>query len=102
MVFRMLLILCMLKAQFREFGDRVVLQVCGRLTEAWVGELEQCWQTAMTNYPNHRMSVDLRDVTFIDRKGESLLRSMHRSGASFQASGLLIQEVVHQITGGSK
>jgi len=92
----------MLKAQFRETGDQVVLQVCGRLAEGWVAELERCWQTAITRYPDHRLSVDVRGVTFIDGKGESLLRSMHRKGARFQASGLLIQEVVHQITGSSK
>jgi anti-anti-sigma regulatory factor len=92
----------MLKAQYRELGDQVVLQVCGRLAEGWVAELEGCWQTAMTEHPNHRLCVDLRGVTFIDPKGESLLRSMHRNGASFQASGLLIQEVIHQITGSSK
>jgi hypothetical protein len=92
----------MLKAQYRELGDQVVLQICGRLAEGWVAELERCWQTAMTDYPGHRLSVDLRGVTFIDQKGEFLLRSMHRNGASFQASGLLIQEVVHQITGSSK
>lgn len=92
----------MLKAQYCELGDQVVLQVCGRLAEGWVAELEQSWRTAKANYPDHRLSVDLRGVTFIDQKGESLLRSMHRDGASFQASGLLIQEVVHQITGSSK
>lgn len=92
----------MLKAQYRELGDQVLLQVCGRLTGGWVAELERCWRTAMKSYPDHRLSVDLRGVTFIDPAGESLLRSMHRNGASFQASGLLIQEVVHQITGRSK
>jgi anti-anti-sigma regulatory factor len=92
----------MLKAQYSELGDQVVLQVCGRLSGSWVAELERCWHAAMTNYPHHRLSVDLRGVTFVDGEGESLLRSMHRDGASFQASGLLIQEVVHQITGSSR
>jgi hypothetical protein len=46
--------------------------------------------------------VDLCGVTFIDRAGEDLLKRMYREGASFRAAGLLIQEVVNQVTGGAK
>ncbi len=92
----------MMKAQLREAGEQVVLQVCGRVTEGWVTELERCWRSARTEHPRSRFSVDLRGVTFIDRAGEDLLKQMHQDGVSFLASGLLIQEVVNQVTGGSK
>jgi anti-anti-sigma regulatory factor len=92
----------MMRAEFRELGDGVVLKVCGRLTEGWVSELEQCWRANRTTHPNTRISVDLRGVTFIDQAGEGLLHLMHRDGASFLADGLMIREVVSQITGGSK
>jgi hypothetical protein len=46
--------------------------------------------------------VDLRGVTFVDPAGKRLLQRMHREGATFLASGLLIQEVVDQVTGGSR
>lgn len=93
----------MMKAQIRETGDRVTLQVCGRLTsEGWVGELAKCWQAARLKYPDRPIVVDLRGVTFVDQAGERLLESMHRDGATFLAAGLLIQEVVNQITGGAK
>jgi hypothetical protein len=92
----------MMKVHFSEAGDQVTLQVCGRLAEAWVDELKKCWSAARTSHPGQHMSVDLRGVTFIDPAGESLLRLMHRDGASLVAAGLRNQEVVNQITGGSQ
>lgn len=75
-----------------------MLQVSGRLAEGWVSELEECWRARR----DKSISVDLRSVTFIDESGERLLRRMHREGATFLAEGLLIREVINQITGGSK
>jgi anti-anti-sigma regulatory factor len=92
----------MMKVQFGENNGRMTLQVCGRLTKGWVEELENCWRSAAEKNPGRHFFVDLRGVTFIDESGESLLRIMHRDGASFVAGGLLVQEVVNQITGGSK
>jgi anti-anti-sigma regulatory factor len=92
----------MMRAEFRELEDRVVLKVYGRLTEGWVAELEGCWRTARITHPRSQVSVDLRGVTFIDQAGEGLLQLMHRDGASFLADGLMIREVVSQITGGPK
>ena len=85
-----------MKAQFRENGGEVVLHVCGRLTEGWVGELEKTWRERRAN------TVDLRGVSFVDSAGRRLLQRMHRQGAKLVASGLLVQDVVDQITGGSK
>jgi hypothetical protein len=92
----------MMKAQFQEHDDEVILQVCGRVAEGWVEELERCWRAEKASHPAARFSVDLRCVTFIDHAGERLLGLMHRDGATFLAAGLLTQEVVNQITGGSK
>ena len=91
-----------MRVQVRDQGDTVSLQICGRLAGCWVPELEQCWHTARAGHPAQKLAVDLRGVTFIDPAGERLLRSMHREGASFVAAGLLIQEIVDQVTGGSK
>ena len=91
-----------MRAEFRELEDRVVLKVCGRLTEGWASELEECWKANRAAHPHGEISVDLRGVTFIDKAGEALLHLMHRDGASFLAEGLMIREVVSQVTGGSK
>lgn len=91
-----------MKVHFSESGDQGTLQVCGRLAEAYVGELEKSWTEARSSHPGLRLSVDLRAVTFIDHAGESLLRLMHRNGATLLAAGLRNQEVVNQITGGAQ
>jgi hypothetical protein len=91
-----------MKAQFYERGDLVTIQVCGRLVSGWVQELERCWTAARATHPESHFAVDLRGVSFVDHAGERLLRSMHSEGATFLAAGLLIQEVVDHITGGSK
>ena len=85
-----------MKAQFRERDGEIVLQVCGRLVEGWVDELEKSWRE------NRTTQVDLRCVSFVDSAGRRLLQRMHREGARFLASGVLVQEVVAQVTGGSK
>ena len=92
----------MMKVQVREAGDAVVLQVCGRVAGCWVQELAKCWLAAREGHPMCEFAVDLREVTFIDSSGQALLRSMHREGARFQVAGLLIEEIVDQITGSSK
>jgi len=88
------------QAQAREDGEDVTIQVCGRLADEWVEELEGSWRDARARHPAARFSIDLRCVTFIDHDGERLLTLMHRDGATFLASGLLTQEVVNQVTGG--
>ncbi len=85
-----------MKAQFREHDGEIVLQVCGRLAEGWVNELERSWREHRANL------VDLRGVSFVDPAGRKLLQRMHREGARFMASGLLVQEVIDQVTGGQK
>jgi anti-anti-sigma regulatory factor len=92
----------MMKAQLDEHDGKLTLNVCGRLAEGWIQELEQCWRTARGAHPSGVIWVDLCSVTFIDHAGEALLRRMHQEGAKFLAAGLWNQEVVNQVTGGSK
>jgi hypothetical protein len=92
----------MMKIQCRESAEQITIQVCGKLADRWVDELEKCWVAACQTHPQARVSVDLRDVSFVGPPGERLLRSMHRQGASFLAEGLLIQEIVNQVRGGSR
>ena len=89
-----------MKAQFRERDGEIVLQVCGRLAEGWVDELEKSWQGREN--AGKVTTVDLRGVSFVDGAGRKLLQRMYREGARFVASGLLVQEVVDQVTGGHK
>jgi anti-anti-sigma regulatory factor len=89
----------MMKIQTKELDDSLVFQVEGRLAGAFVPELESCWQAARTGTPGRTISVDLKNVTCIDRAGRSLLQLMHSQGVGFLRAGLGIQDILEQITG---
>jgi anti-anti-sigma regulatory factor len=87
----------MMKIQVNELDDRLVLTVEGRLAGGFVPVLESCWNTARHSRPNRKISVDLKNVTCVDRAGRSLLQLMHRDGVSFQGAGIAIQDILEQI-----
>jgi anti-anti-sigma regulatory factor len=87
----------MMKIQMNELDDQLILQVEGRLAGAFVPELEQCWQAARANQPDRRVSVDLKNVTCVDRSGRYLLRLMHSQGVGFLRAGLAIQDILEQV-----
>ena len=69
----------------------------GRLAGPWVDELRNCWlkQEVDKLAPCH---VDLREVTFIDEAGTSLLFQMSREGVTIQASGCLTRAIVQDFS----
>ena len=72
--------------------ERWILQ--GRLVGLWVSELRRCWKKTHRADNNLKCIVDLNEVTFIDEKGERLLRTMSKQGAQFIATGLYIKHVL--------
>jgi hypothetical protein len=72
--------------------ERWILQ--GRLVGLWVSELRRCWKTTHRADNNLKCIVDLNEVTFIDEKGERLLRTMSKQGARFIATGVYIKHVL--------
>ena len=74
------------------------LRLEGRLAGPWVTEVEQCWQTLRQDRRGRAVTVDLRDVDFVDRAGEQLLTSIYQHGAKLMASGLMTQGLVSRIT----
>ncbi len=60
----------------------------GRLAAPWVGELRSCWKCARDRAPVARAIVDLKEVTFIDEAGETLLAEMRSAGAELIATGV--------------
>jgi len=87
----------MMKIEIQETGESVVLRVEGRLSGAFVPELEHCWRDTQSTQPKRRISVDLKNVTCIDRSGKYLLQLMHRSGVPFLRAGLAVQDILEQI-----
>jgi anti-anti-sigma regulatory factor len=82
---------------FFESAGQLIFQVQGRLAGAFAAELESCWRRAQSADPARRISVDLKNVTCIDRAGKYLLQSMHRSGVPFLRAGLAVQDILEQI-----
>ena len=87
----------MMKIQMKELDDQLILQVEGRLAGAFVPELENCWRAAHANQPNRKISVDLKNVTCVDRAGRYLLQLLHGNGVGFLRAGLAIQDVLEQV-----
>jgi len=87
----------MMKIQMCQTDGEVILQVEGRLAGAFVPELESCWQAARANHPDRKISVDLKNVTCVDRGGRYLLQLMHRTGVPFLRAGLATRDILEQI-----
>jgi anti-anti-sigma regulatory factor len=87
----------MMRIQVKELGGSVILQVEGRLAGAFVPELENCWKAARARQPNHKILIDLKDVTCVDRAGRYLLELLHGNGVAFLGPGLAIQDILEQI-----
>ena len=74
--------------------EKWILQ--GRLVGLWVSELRKSWKETHRTDCERKCVVDLNEVTFIDKKGERLLRSMSKEGAQFIATGIYTKHVLQQ------
>src|SRR6266849_3723064 len=66
----------------------------GQLSGPWVAELKSNWEKTRFESRGRRCVVDLTDVTFIDERGESVLRAMRSEGAEFVARGVDTKQVL--------
>ena len=55
----------------------------GQLTGRSVEELRNSWKNELSAASNTPRIIDLTDVTFVDEKGESLLRELETEGVEF-------------------
>jgi len=69
----------------------------GRLVSPWVNELKASWKKAHSPVQGRRCIVNLDDVTFIDKRGERMLRSMSSKGAQFIASDVYVNHVLDRL-----
>lgn len=74
--------------------------VQGRLSGAFARELGVNWQTSVDRDPNCLRIVDLREVIFIDRCGEDVLRKMICQHAKFLASGVYTEHLLEELQSG--
>ena len=74
----------------------------GRLVSPWVNELKASWKKAHSPVQGRRCIVNLDGVTFIDKSGERVLRSMSKQGARFVASDVYVRYVLDRLRRKSK
>jgi hypothetical protein len=73
----------------------------GRLVAPWVNELKTSWKRARSAIRSRRCIVNLDEVTFIDKRGERVLRSMSKQGARLVARDVYVKHVLNRLCGNS-
>jgi hypothetical protein len=73
----------------------------GRLVAPWINELKVSWKREHRTAQGRRCIVSLEEVTFIDKSGERMLRSMSNQGAQFVASDVYVKHVLDRLRGKS-
>ena len=87
----------MLKIRFSETPAEEKWILDGRLSGAWVRELRASWKKYHQTDKKRACIVDLNEVTFIDKRGERMLRSMSSKGAQFVASDVYVNHVLDRL-----
>lgn len=88
----------MFRATVERNGERVTLRVEGRLSGPCLAELEQCCSQLNNGNGQHRVVVDLNEVTFVSSQGKQLLERLCRAGAQLTGDGLMTRALVEEIT----
>lgn len=84
----------MFRVSYSDTTDGQHWSLHGRLAGPWVDELRSCWKYAHGRAPRARAIVDLKEVTFIDQAGETLLAEMRSAGAEFIVRGVEHQHLL--------
>jgi hypothetical protein len=80
--------------------NRWILQ--GELVGPWVGELRSCWKKKSRGRDGQKCIFDLNEVSFIDKRGERLLRAICKKGAELVANGMYTKHVIEKVKTRSK
>ena len=86
----------MLRVTAKDSHDGVRLIIEGRLTGAWVGEVERFWKSLLAQ-ARVVDTVDVQQVLSIDAAGRDLLNRLYRNGAHLLSAGCLMNSVVDEI-----
>lgn len=90
----------MLRITVGEAPDKVTLKLEGRLTGAWVAELEDAWRATASNGTSRALCLDLAAVDAIDSAGRYLLLLIYDRGAQVIGSGgRVLDDLVEAVEG---
>lgn len=71
-----------------------MLKLEGRIGGPWVDELRQSWSTAVKRSDANSVKVEMRGVSYVDRRGASLLSEMESEGASLVNCSDFIRQLI--------
>ena len=87
----------MLRITTIENTDQVLLKLEGKLSGAWVVELETCWREIFAKLGERSLLIDLTGVQSMDAAGRCTLALIHMHGTQLIASGCgaqMIQDII--------
>lgn len=90
----------MLRITLVRESEPPTLKLEGKLSGAWVPELERTWNGFLHEGVTSSVKVDLSDVTFVSADGKALLRSMLQQGTQLKCGSLLTEFILNQIENG--
>ena len=71
-----------------------VLKLEGKLSGPWVDELQNCWKEAAAGGRRNAIKIDMRGVSYVDHRGQSLLQRMEREGAALVECSDFIRQLL--------
>jgi hypothetical protein len=90
----------MLRITIHETDDAMAIKLEGRIAGPWVAELGRAWAEAAPRLSSRKVSLNLCDVTYVDRNGEQALRNIYaETGATFIATTPSVLFLADEIAG---
>jgi anti-anti-sigma regulatory factor len=87
----------MLKITVTETPTERKWVLAGRLVGPWVEEFRATWKRAVIAHASQACTIDLNEVTFVDKDGERLLRALFRKGVQLVSEGLYTKHILERL-----
>ena len=88
----------MLRITINESPEQLAINLEGRVTGPWAAELGQIWMEAAPRLNSRAVSLDLRNVTYVDEDGKQILRQIEsETGALLIATTPWARHLVAEI-----
>jgi hypothetical protein len=92
----------MLKISFSQTPSEERWNLQGRLTAPWVRQLRASWKKNHRRGKQRVCIVDMNEITFIDKRGERLLRLLVKEGAQCIATRDYTKHIPEKLTAKGK
>jgi len=90
-----------LRISTEQDDTQMVIRLDGRLAGPWASELFRVWKESASQLGQRKAAVDLRNVTYVDEQGKTVLRDIYQQShaeliTSTPWSRYLAEEVMRQ------